>query len=317
MKHAAAALRLAVGLSALAYLLGRVDFALARDTLATVSPSWLAAAFAAQLGAKVFWLLRWSALLRAAGTPRRWPHLLRLVLVGLFFNNFLPTSVGGDVARGFGLARGGVPRATAAASVVLDRLVGVLALAVMAAVGGTIGARLWPGEGPWAAAIAFAFGAAALLAVLTRPRVMAWAATSRAVPVALRGKLTRVAEAVALVSGRGGVVLSALGWSLGLSACSALFHWSLSRAVGLPVPLLAFFVIVPTVMMFASLPITLNGLGLREVGFVALLTRLGAPTSSAAVFAFLAFALPLVFALAGGVLFMAGERTGSAREEAT
>ncbi|MGQ0721226.1 MAG: lysylphosphatidylglycerol synthase transmembrane domain-containing protein [Candidatus Eiseniibacteriota bacterium] len=317
MRRAAAALRLAVGLSALAYLLGRVDFGLARETLATVSGAWLAAAFAAQLGAKVFWLLRWDTLLRAAGHRRGWGHLLRLVLVGLFFNNFLPTSVGGDVARGIGLARGGVPRATAAASVVLDRLVGVLALAVMAAAGGTVGAVLWPGEGPWAAAVVFAFGAAALLVVLTRPRVMAWAASGRAVPVALRGKLARMADAVTLVSGRGRVVLVALAYSLGLSACSALFHWSLARAVAIPIPLLAFFVIVPTVMMFASLPITLNGLGLREVGFVTFLARLGAPTSAAAVFAFLAFALPLVFALAGGLLFVAGERAGSAREEAT
>jgi uncharacterized membrane protein YbhN (UPF0104 family) len=104
------------------------------------------------------------------------------------------------------------------------------------------------------------------------------------------------------------VLLRALGYSLGLSACSALFHWSVGRAVGLPVPLLAFLVIVPTVMLVASIPITLNGLGLREVGFVTVLAQLGAPTSTAAVFAFLAFVLPLVFAVAGGILFVAGGR---------
>jgi hypothetical protein len=67
-------------------------------------------------------------------------------------------------------------------------------------------------------------------------------------------------------------------------------------------------VIVPTVMLFASLPITLNGLGIREIGFVAFLGAQGAPPSVSAVFAFLVFALPLLFALAGGALFLAGGR---------
>ncbi|MCA9753741.1 MAG: flippase-like domain-containing protein, partial [Gemmatimonadetes bacterium] len=126
-----AALRWSLGVAALAFLLWRVDLGSALATVREADPRWLAAALAAQLAAKTCWVLRWRRLLAATGHPRGAGSLLRLILLGLFFNNFLPTSVGGDVARGVGLARDGVPKALAAASVVADRLVGVVALALL------------------------------------------------------------------------------------------------------------------------------------------------------------------------------------------
>jgi hypothetical protein len=196
--------------------------------------------------------------------------------------------------------------------VVLDRLIGMLALCAMAVVGGVLGAALWPEQGPWAAAAVFALAAATLLVALLRPAVLARLAAARGIPAIVASRVRRLLAAMALVSGRGDVVARALACSLGLSASSAFFHWSVARALDVPVPLLAFFVIVPTVMLAASLPITVNGLGVRELGFVAFLAAQGTPPSVSAVFAFLVFVLPLAFALAGGVLFLAGGRPAAA-----
>ncbi|MGH2569998.1 MAG: lysylphosphatidylglycerol synthase transmembrane domain-containing protein, partial [bacterium] len=124
-KGIGAALRFAVGFAALGLLITRMDPARAWAVVASADPGWLFAALAAQLAGKAFWVLRWGTLLASTGHRRGAGELLRWILVGLFFNNFLPTSVGGDVARGLGIARGGVPRATAAASVVGDRLIGL------------------------------------------------------------------------------------------------------------------------------------------------------------------------------------------------
>lgn len=316
-RRAAVLLRLVVGIGALAYLVSVIDLRRARDTLAAVAPIWLGAAFVAQLGAKGCWLVRWGTLLRSTGHSRSPGELLRLILVGLFFNNFLPTSVGGDVARGLGLALRGVPRATAAASVVADRVIGLLALALMAVVGGLVGRILWPGGGPWEAAGLFALAGAGLLVGVTRPQALGRLARFGGLPEGISRRLRRLLEALALLTGRGRVIATALAVSLGLAACSALFHWSVGRALGIEVPLLAFLVIVPTVMLFAALPITLNGLGVRELGFVAFLGAQGTPQPEAAAFAFLASALPLVFALAGGLLFLTGADRRRLREGIT
>jgi uncharacterized membrane protein YbhN (UPF0104 family) len=312
-----AGLRFAVGMAALGVLVARMDPERAWSVVANSDPGWLVAALAAQLAGKAFWVLRWGTLLASTGHRRGAGELLRWILVGLFFNNFLPTSVGGDVARGLGIARGGVPRATAAASVVGDRLIGLFALGLLAVAGGGLGAVFWPDQGPWAAASVFALAVVALLVALTRPAVLDRLGRSAVVPDrwGLRGKLQRVLLGVSLLGGRRRAMGQAVALSVGLAACAATYHWAVGRAVGIPVGLAAYCVIVPAVMLFAALPITMNGLGIRELGFVGLLTAQGVSVESAAVFALLAFLGTLGFAMAGGVIFLAGGGSSPRRAE--
>lgn len=301
-------IRLAIGLALLAFLVRRIDLGQAVETLTEAHPIWLLTAVLAQFAAKTFWVLRWRALLRAVDHPQPAAELFRLILVGLFFNNFLPSSVGGDVVRVLGLARCGVSRAVAAATVLGDRVVGILALAILASVGGILGPRFWPGEGPWGAGAVFAGVTILLVLAFGNPAVLGRLARLRGLPKTIARRAQRLLDSLALLAGRTRGVAAAVTLSLGLAACSAVFHWSVARSVDIQVPLMAYFVIIPTVMLFAALPITLNGLGIRELGLVGFLGAQGVPESNATVFALLAFALPLVFAAAGGLLFLVGGR---------
>ncbi len=127
-------------------------------------------------------------------------------------------------------------------------------------------------------------------------------------------ELRRLLEKMSFLSGSSAAIRRAIALSLGLSACSAVYHWSIGRALDIQVPLVAWFVIVPTVMLFAALPITLNGLGVRELGFVGLLGAQGVPAPTATVFALLAFVGTLGFAVIGGILFLQGGRTAGRLE---
>ena len=69
---------------------------------------------------------RWHVLLRSGGVNAAWPQSLRITFAGLFANNFLPTTVGGDVARLAGALQAGFDATVSAASLVVDRLVGLL-----------------------------------------------------------------------------------------------------------------------------------------------------------------------------------------------
>jgi len=309
----ATTLRLVVGVGVLVFLLVRIDGEAALGTLRSADPRWLGAALLAQLAAKSFWVLRWGRLLAAAGHPKGAGELLRLILLGLFFNNFLPTSVGGDVVRGIGLARDGVPRAHAAATVIADRVIGTAALAILAVVGGIVGTRLWPGRGPWGASALFALVLLGGIVIATRPQVL-----DRIGRLPLSGRFVakgkRLLHQMTLLSGHRGAVAAALGLSVGLAVSSAVYHWSIGRALGLEIPLAGWFVIVPAVMLFAALPITLNGLGVRELGFVGLLGAQGVPEDRATLFALLAFVGTLGFAVAGGALFLLGDRSRTGGE---
>lgn len=81
---------------------------------------------------------RWYLLVRAVGLPFRIVDALRLGLVGLFYNTFLPGSVGGDVVKAAGLAREQSRRTVAVATVIMDRAIALWALVWFVALLGSV-----------------------------------------------------------------------------------------------------------------------------------------------------------------------------------
>ncbi len=75
---------------------------------------------------------KWGVLLRAQGVEVPWSAVIRYTFVGTFFSNFLPSAIGGDVMRGYELARYTNRSADAAVSIVVDRLIGLIMLTGMA-----------------------------------------------------------------------------------------------------------------------------------------------------------------------------------------
>ncbi len=134
-------LKAAIGLSLMAYLFYRFlsnphDKAILLTTLATANYGYLLLALGLFMTAIVTNALKWYILLQAQGLAVPFMALTRYTFVGFFFNNFLPANLGGDVMRGFGLARYLDRKAEAAVSVIVDRIIGLMAFmftAVMAA----------------------------------------------------------------------------------------------------------------------------------------------------------------------------------------
>ncbi|MDP6528800.1 MAG: lysylphosphatidylglycerol synthase transmembrane domain-containing protein, partial [Gemmatimonadota bacterium] len=248
------------------------------------------------------WAIRWRILLGAVGMTRGLLEVFRLILVALFFNMFLPGSVGGDVVRGIGVSDAGRSRAAVIASVVGDRMVGTFALGLVALAGSLAGMLLLPGAAPWALSTTVAGCVLFGLAVVTRPALLR-RLLRRLRGEGLRARLHRVVEASSFLAEHRPAVTRALVSSLGLAGFAVVFHWAVARSLGVDLPLSIFFVLVPAVELAAAVPITPNGLGIREMGYVVLLERAGVDPTVGAVFAGVSFALKALLALVGGGLF--------------
>jgi len=135
-------LKAIISLGLMAYLLFRFlsnpqDREVLLSTLTTANYWYLFLAVALFMIAVITNAVKWYILLRAQGIPVPLKALTNYTFVGFFFNNFLPANVGGDVMRGFGLARYTERSAEAAVSVIVDRIIGLAAFmftAVVAAV---------------------------------------------------------------------------------------------------------------------------------------------------------------------------------------
>ncbi len=100
------------------------------SALKNVSVVYLIAALTALLISRIFVVFRWHILLRSAGVDISFSRTAMLTFTGLFGNNFLPTTIGGDVVRLAGAMQLGYDRAICVASMVADRLIGMAGMLV-------------------------------------------------------------------------------------------------------------------------------------------------------------------------------------------
>ncbi len=293
--------------------LGLVVFLFRKTNLSEVgrvlrASNWLLLALAAagMVVKNIFGGWRWKVLLAACGCRCGAGKLTRIYLIGWFYGNFLPTQIGGDVARGIYLNRvaPGFIQPNVVAMVV-ERVMGLVALGVLAMAGVLLAPEPLP---PWLSRGVLAFGALSLLAgafVFYAPyekfaeRLLArWLPKLAPRVVGLLQSMDRFRHPAILAK----VFVGSLLFQLATIACVYLA----GVAVGAAVPLRAYVVFIPLSFVAGMIPVTLNGYGIRENVLERMLTtQAGASAEMAATIALL-FALLLTFRAASGGLALLG-----------
>jgi uncharacterized membrane protein YbhN (UPF0104 family) len=248
--------------------------------------------------------LRWQMLARTLGLGGRWRDYLGYFFIGMFFNLVLPTSVGGDVVRAWYLGRlDGPPpplgrRTAAYLSVLADRVNGFVVLIAVACVAALCCPLPLPGPVAWAVA---SMGAAAALGLASLP-ALPW--LQKVLPV--HPRLTPILAGARLCLGdrRRLLIVSAL--SLVVQLANVVLAWLVGEALGLPIPPLYYGVFIPLVSLLTLLPVSLNGMGLRETGTMLLLDPLGVGAASAVTLSLLLFAVYTAASLGGGLFYLLG-----------
>lgn len=311
---AAVLLRVAVSAVLIAWLLRRTDFSEVGRAFRAADLRLVGLAILLIPLGYLTSVCRWRLLLRAQGGDAPLSFLLQSLMVGIFFNNLLPSTIGGDAVRAWDTARAGVDRATAVAVVVVDRFVGLLALMLFAVAGlalsgrivadSSLGSNIAPRLTAWVWAGALGMGLAAALLFLPSQRVPALLARLGALLPGRLGSLPgKIASSLFAFQGKGSVLLRAFAWSLVLQGVVVLNAWVLARALRVPIPLADFFLIVPLGLFLMMLPVSINGIGVRESSYAFFFRAFGIAASLGVAVAWLDYGLLLLQALAGGAVY--------------
>ncbi|MCP5518715.1 MAG: flippase-like domain-containing protein [Verrucomicrobiales bacterium] len=265
----------------------------------------------------VLGLLRWHLFLAGQGLGLPLGRTAEISFVAHFFNSLLLGSAGGDVMKAYYAARETHhKKAEAVMTVVVDRLIGLFATLFFAAVLMAPNRDLLAAHHRLAAVSGFVLSA---LLVVTLVTVLSlWGGLGRVWP-RLRGWVGRLPkaqlierslEATRNYGRKPGILGGALALSLMLNAACCLQIWSLARGLGIAVPLRWLMLIVPIVIFLSSIPITPNGLGVRENLYVWMLTvpEIGVPATSALTLSLLAFGGSLLWSLVGGIVYVGFRR---------
>ena len=289
---ASRALRLLIAAGLFALLLWYSNPREVGETLAGADWRWIGAAVALVLADRALMAWRWIALLApiAHGTRPPMSAVLRIFFVSTFLGTFLPGSVGMDAVRAWSLTRVGVAPHESLASVVMDRLLGVISVFLMAGAGLLLAPELLGNRAVWLGLVITAAACAVALTLAFNERI------------ASRYKLFAALNAY---RGHRTGLVAVLGASVIVQIIRVLQAWMLGLALGITVGAATYFAFIPIILLVMLLPITFNGIGTSQLAF-AIFERAGVSPADAFALSVLFVALGIVGNLPGAVLYATG-----------
>jgi uncharacterized membrane protein YbhN (UPF0104 family) len=313
-RHALVAVKIAVSLILLWILFSRIDVGKLWASMQTASIRWLVVAlgiYSTSVAASVW---RWHLLLDAQDVhiaPRR---LAGSYLVGLFFNNFLPSNIGGDVIRIRDTTRPAGSMTLATAVVLVDRALGLMGLVLVAACGASIAAG-----GATGAALpivpAWLWAGFLLGAGLSAPAVLAPAGFGRMLqplrvfhPEWIDNRIETITGVLSRFRDRPGALAGCFGGAVFVQSATVVFYLAVAYALHIAIGPWDLAVIVPLSFVLQMAPVSINGFGVREAAFTLYFSRLRLPVESALLVSLVPTALVMVFSLSGAAIYVGRRR---------
>ncbi len=316
------ALRIAFSVGLLAYLIVKTDVHALEQVILHADPRWLALGFGVGLFTVVVSAWQWQILLKGERITLGLALLTWLYFLGIAFNQLLPSSIGGDVAKIAYVARLSHRGVNAASATVMTRIVGLGAMLLTATPVAIVAALVvadFARVGWWmtlllaAALAAYLAGVGVLLAT---PTLLTRLGVERAVKLPFARKAMDLARSMAAFRHRGGTLWWGFIASVIFYAASDLNFYCYGQALHMRSPFWFYWIAIPLTALATLAPISLNGYGLRGASFVAIFVLVGESGAAALSLSSLMEIQMLVFALVGAAVFLVFQRRGVAERAA-
>lgn len=293
-----ALIRIAITASMLFFILRSIDAREALTTFRQAKPDLLLAALLMQFGSTAVAAYRWQLLMHNLGFGQPLNFYWNSYFKGMFFNQALPTSIGGDAVRVLDVARRGFRKRDAFYGVAIDRLAGLGALISLALMAYVLNPSLLPQEAYQPILMLIAVSLVGLLCISFLRR-MAW--LDRYPKLAfIKFMSMKIHQAFARKR------LQLLICSLMVPIFAMLGFFASGKALGLPFDLMTYFAIVPPALILTIIPISIAGWGVREGALVGLFSLIGGNKSAVLMMSLLYGLMLIVVSLPGLVVFMRG-----------
>lgn len=311
-------LKVAVSAVLVWLILRRFSYAELRAHIVATDALALLVPFAIIVSSNLLGAVQWSWILRSRGLGIGFGRLLRAYWIGLFLNNFLLGSVGGDVYKVYSLGREAGQLGRVAGATIVDRMVALAALCTLALVAAAAALRSTHVPAGLAVltlgtSLAIVLGAGVLLHERLGEALTRWVE---------RWPLGRFGQRLARLLGhlrdfrrKPAVLNGAFLISLTIQASRVLAHYFVGQAMGWglqPAELAKFFVVIPILGLLIALPISIGGWGVREWAGVALFAPMGHGGEEAVTLLALTALLTLASSLLGAAAMLVPGRAAAA-----
>ncbi|MGH7730173.1 MAG: lysylphosphatidylglycerol synthase transmembrane domain-containing protein, partial [Candidatus Eiseniibacteriota bacterium] len=301
-----AAAKAVVSVGLLLFLFRRIPIDQFATAARGVRGEWLIAAALVLIGSNLLGAWQWSRLLQVVDIRIPFWKVCAYYHVGLFFNNFLPAGIGGDIARVADSSRHGPSKTAAFSAVVMDRLIGMVAIASLAMV------TTLPAIDRFHLTLVYL----AVAGFFALSMTLVWAIFHPALLPACERLLARVglgslsphldelADRLAGFRARRGLFAGMFAIAVLTQVSRIVVHALVAQGLGLSIPLVYFFLFVPLLAVIVSVPISFNGIGVREGAGIVLFGLVGVDRAQAFSQQFLTYLVMVAVSMLGGLVFL-------------
>ena len=299
-------IKLLISVSIIGFILTRIEWQTFLQTLCSGDVLLLVSAFILLWVERGWAVVKWHFLLRTQGAAIAWWTLFAIYNIGAFWGLFLPSSLSTDVVRGYYLSQNTRNMELSAASVVVDRMMGLFSLLFLCLVSIAVySSKLQASviEHVVLSSLFFIF-----LAVLAH---LDWVSDvlERKIPFftshALGKKLISMHRAFLQFKKFPRILVISFLFSLVLQLIRVITMYVTARAFGIDADIVTFFIVVPITVIVIMIPISVGGLGVREGAFVSLFGLVGIGVNDSFVISGTNSVMVTLIGLMGGIFYIA------------
>lgn len=248
-------------------------------------------------------ILRWHFLLHSLKVKASFRDVFSTSFVGLFFNLIFPSFVAGDVFKGFSISASHGEAKKVVSSVLMDRFSGAVALMFVAFFSYLFGRKVFNEK-----EVSLCLILLCVLIGFCSLAIFSKRFFSFIVKLlgnhALKNKLINFHEHLYFFRKNPDIFLKSIYFSLPVQLLTCVTFYVASKAFGLHISIIYFFILVPIVMMIALIPITIAGAGTREAAAVYFFSLIGVEKSISLGLSLLNLAFTISIGLAGGIYYV-------------
>ena len=307
-KIATLVLKLAVSVALIYYILSKTNLLQIWISIKSANPYLLFLSFLLHAIGYYASAYRWQVLLAAHNMHIPVSYLVESYAVGMYFNNILPSTIGGDVVRAYDTWRYGYPKGKAIAVVLVERFLGLFALIIFAVVVVLLASditqkipniRLW-------IALLFIIMLSITFAIFSNQNLAKKAGLIFNLPGLriIKNKVNKFADAFKEFRGKNKVLAIALGLSFLLQINVIIHYYLISEALGMEISLIKYMFVIPIAIFIMMIPVSVNAIGIRENIYAFFLTTYGASVASCIAFSWIAYGMVLLLGIIGGIILV-------------
>lgn len=298
------AFRIIVSLILLIYLFNKTDIANILTAMKSTRLHMLILPFFLIAVGFLISALRWQILLNAQDISISLWKLTKYYLEGSFFNNFLPTTIGGDILRTYEASKSSGSITQSFTVIVVERLTGIFALIAYAILGLQFGYStfgnfhlVWITAGIFLVLLIILISGAGLQGGKLEEN------TNTDLLSKAKGLINKVFFTLHFYRDKKKALFKALLLAFILQFNVIIFFYIISYSLDLKPPFYYFLIIIPIIHVILMFPVSINGIGIRENTFIFFLSKIGISAATSVALSWLAFAMVLIYAIVGGIIY--------------